>query len=157
MDGKGCLADSGCPAWWGQAAERSRLPPHCPGVSRGWENKGIWRDPYTQKRLVEPPGRKWRYLNSKEKKKILVAVPHSPNAHQACHTSAHTPDAQDQSPPYSNKGLKAVYQPHKPLLPWGSNPGKEHRERGETPERWIFTCWKKKKLNYQNMTTIHPF
>ena len=56
-------------------------------------------------------------LTQRRKKKILVAVPHSPNAHQACHTSAHTPDAQDQSPSYSNKGLKAVYQPHKPLLP----------------------------------------
>ena len=72
-------------------------------------------------------------------------MPHSPNARQACHTSIDTPDAQNQSPSYSNKYLKAVYQPHKPLLPWGPNPGKEDKERGETPYRWIFTCQKKKK------------
>ena len=97
MDGKGCLADSGCPAWWGQAAERSWLPPHCPGVSRGWENKGIWRDPYIQKRLVEPPGRKWRYLNSKEKKKDFSSSASLPKctpglSHLCTHTRCPGPE-----------------------------------------------------------------
>lgn len=101
------------------------------------------REQRNLKRSVHTDKAGGRYLNSK-KKKILVAVPHSPNARQACHTSIDTPDAQNQSPSYSNKYLKAVYQPHKPLLPWGPNPGKEDKERGETPYRWIFTCQKKK-------------
>ena len=87
----------------------------------------------------------WKIFKLKEKKKILVTASHPPNAREACHTSTDTPDAQDQSPSYSNKGLKQPHKPHKPLLPWGSNPGKEDKERGETPERWIFTCKKKIK------------
>lgn len=96
-------------------------------------------------------------IYTQKKKKILVAVPHSPNARQACHTSTDIPDAQDQSPSYSSKGLKAVYQPHKPLHHGNPILGEEDKERGGTPERWIFTCQKKKKLNGQKYDYHSPF
>lgn len=114
------------------------------------------REQRNLKRSVHTDKAGGRYLHSKKKKKILVAVPHSPNARQACHTSTDIPDAQDQSPSYSSKGLKAVYQPHKPLLPWEPNPGKEDKERGGTPERWIFTC-QKKKIKWPKYDYHSPF